>query len=82
MGDKTLTLFSAWVAAILNRRIGNDTTCVNVEIGEARYWLGSHPPGSGVTASSAEWKEAEPWYEELDAYNNGELCVPSRDALE
>jgi hypothetical protein len=80
--DKTLTLFPAWVAAILNRRIGNDTSCVNVEIGEARYWLDAHPPGSVVTASSAEWKEAEPWYETLDAYNNGELCVQSRDARE
>jgi hypothetical protein len=35
-----------------------------------------------VKASSSAWQAAEPLYVTLDAFNNGKLCMPSRDILE
>jgi hypothetical protein len=83
-GDKTYTLFKAVVAAKLNYVAGNtgECWCVGDSYWYARMWLLEHGVGSGVEASSKDWKEAEPWYLELDNYNNGRLCVPSRDAFE
>ena len=81
-GDKTYTLFRAVVAAKLNYHVGNtgDCWCVGEPYYYARMWLlEDHPVGSGVKASSKAWKQAEPWYLELDAYNNGLLCAPARD---
>jgi hypothetical protein len=92
-GDKTLTLFPALVAAKLNAMIENDTRCM-VEVGGeymsvwdviciADVWMAIHPPESGVKASSDDWQTcAEDLYLALDKYNNGELCVLSRDELE
>ena len=81
-GDKTYTLFRAAFAAKFN--VVNGCWCeeVNCPLSEALWWLvrpGGYPVGSGVKASSDAWKEAEPLYLELDAYNNGELCAPARD---
>ena len=100
-GDKTLTMFPAVVAAILNEEIGNSNECMVEVCGEelsirivrglAESWMRGHPPLSGVKASSDAWQECgdlpdlpagEAMYEALDDYNNGKLCVPSRDALE
>jgi hypothetical protein len=68
-GDKTYNMFNAVIAAWLNYLSG--ATGPGPVIVYAADWLGVHPPGSGVAASSAAWKEAEPWFLELDAYNNG-----------
>ena len=89
-GDKTYTLFRATIAAILNMYVGNDTSCLCLNegcdqflISFARSWLVDHPPGSGVLGRDAAWQIDGEWkYEILDAYNNGELCAPSRDAME
>jgi hypothetical protein len=89
-GDKTYTLFRALAAARLNQLAGNDTSCpvpggwtIQDLIWQANGWLIAHPPGSGVRGSSDAWQDFGEWkYEWLDAYNNGELCAPSRDALE
>jgi hypothetical protein len=89
-GDKTYTLFPATIAAILNYYAGNTVDCPVDSVGTigdiidaARGWLIAHPPGDGVEGSSVAWQEFGEWkYEWLDAYNNGELCAPSRDALE
>ena len=87
-GDKTYTLFRATVAAILNQYAGNDISCLYTKegwyiISLARQWLLDHAPGSGVRGSDPAWQEQGEWkYEILDAYNNGELCAPSRDAME
>ena len=79
--DKTYTMFQALVAAKLNVLIGNDFSCIGDTILDADAWMTSHPVGSDVTAGgkNSPWREGEPLYLELDAYNNGELCAPHRD---
>jgi hypothetical protein len=77
-GDKTLTMFPALVAAVLNVQIGNDPSCIAGTIAEAHIWMAENPPGSGVKARSEAWDEGEPLYWMLDRYNNGLLCAPDR----
>jgi hypothetical protein len=82
-GDKTFTMFPALVAAKLNILIGTDPSCIADVIADADAWMCLYGPvGSGVAGSSMAWELGEPLYEMLDAYNNGELCAPSRDSLE
>jgi hypothetical protein len=82
-------MFKALVAAKLNVMIGNRDCCIAGAIAEADAWMATYGPvGSGVKASSAAWQRGacpgggECLYLRLDAYNNGLLCAPSRDALE
>jgi hypothetical protein len=78
-GDKTLTMFPAVVAAKLNVAIGNEKSCIYESIlAPADAWMAAHKPGSSVKANSSDWQNAEYLYRMLDAYNNGELCAPSR----
>lgn len=81
-GDKTYTLFAALVAAKLNVLIGNCDCCIADTIAQADAWMAMYLLGSGVAGSSDAWKCGEPLYCELDAYNNGLLCAPSRDVVE
>jgi len=76
-GDKTYTLFRAAFAAKFNVINGCGCEEVYAPLGQARYWLEQEGQGvgDGVKASSGAWKEAEPWYWELDDYNNGKLCA-------
>jgi len=77
--DKTTTMFSSLVPAMLNRLIGNDTSCVNATIAAANAWMATYGPvGSGVAGGSAAWAAGEPLHQTLDAYNNGLLCAPHR----
>jgi hypothetical protein len=77
--DKTTTMFSSLVPAMLNVMIGNDGSCVDATIGQANAWMATHGPvGSGVLASSEAWALGEPLHRTLDAYNNGQLCAPKR----
>lgn len=78
-GDKTFTLFRAYVAAYLNAQIGNETGCVDGTIASAYAWLDQYEVGTKVKASSSAWKIGEPLYLTLDTYNNGYLCAPHRD---
>ena len=78
-GDKTYDLFKQLVAAKLNVLIGNDSSCIDATIAAADAWMGTHPPGSGVKASSSAWAVAGPLHQTLDDYNNGRLCAPHRD---
>jgi len=78
-GDKSYTLFRAYVAAYLNVLIGNDSSCIASTLTAAYNWLNTYEPGSNVKASSNAWKMGEPLYLRLDAYNNGFLCAPHRD---
>jgi hypothetical protein len=77
--DKTITLFSSLLAAKLNIEMGNPHGCIDVTIGTADTWMGTHLPGSGVMASSADWQEIADEHEALDDYNNGRLCAPHRN---
>jgi hypothetical protein len=77
--DKTTTMFSSLVPAMLNVLIGNDGSCVSATITAANAWMATYGPvGSGVAASSAAWTIGEPLHQTLDAYNNGLLCAPHR----
>jgi hypothetical protein len=78
-GDKTLTMFPALVSAKLNVLIGNEASCIQATIDQADAWMVEYPVQSGVKGKSPAWKDGEPLYETLDAYNNGELCAPHRD---
>ncbi len=77
-GDKTYDLFKQLVAAKLNVLIGNDSSCISATITAADSWMASHPVGSKVSARSSAWSTAGPLHDELDDYNNGELCAPHR----
>ena len=81
-GDKTYTMFDAWVAAKLNVLAGNPKDCIESTGPEANAWMYHHHVGSGVAGNSDAWKIGEPLYLTLDQYNNGLLCAPSRDSLE
>jgi hypothetical protein len=77
--DKTTTMFSSLVPAMLNVLIGNDGSCVNSTIAAANVWMGTYGPvGSNVAASSYAWTIGEPLHIQMDSYNNGLLCAPHR----
>jgi len=77
--DKTTTMFSSLVPAMLNVMVGNDESCVATTIAAANAWMATYGPvGSGVAASSDAWAEGEPLHSHLDNYNNGRLCAPHR----
>jgi hypothetical protein len=78
--DKTLTMFSSLVPAMLNVKVGNDGSCVASTIIAADEWMKKYGPvGSGVHAASFAWKVGEPLHRQMDNYNNGMLCAPHRD---
>jgi hypothetical protein len=78
--DKTYTMFSSLVPAMLNVQIGNDSSCVSEAIAAAQTWMASYGPvGNKVAASSYAWKVGEPLHRQMDNYNNGMLCAPHRD---
>jgi hypothetical protein len=77
--DKTTTMFSSLVSAMLNVLIKNDASCVSSTIALANDWMAMYGPvGSGVPASSAAWREGEWMHQQMDDYNNGRLCAPHR----
>jgi hypothetical protein len=76
--DKTSTMFSSLVPAMLNVLVGNDESCAATTIDAANAWMTAHPLGSNVAGSSAAWAEGEPLHRHLDEYNNGRLCAPHR----
>ena len=82
--DKRYTMFSSLVPAMLNVKIGNDSSCVSEAIAAAQNWMSTYGPigdplKGPVAASSYAWKVGEPTHRKLDNYNNGMLCAPHRD---
>ncbi len=78
--DKTTTMFSSLVSAMLNVMVGNDSSCVASTISAADHWMALYGPvGKGVHAASYAWKIGEPLHRLMDNYNNGMLCAPHRD---
>jgi hypothetical protein len=78
--DKTTTMFSSLVSAMLNVTIGNDDSCVSSTIVAANNWMAMYGPvGHGVAAASYAWKVGEPLHRLMDNYNNGMLCAPHRN---
>jgi hypothetical protein len=82
-GDKSLTMFRSLVSAKLNLLLGTDGSCIEDDVIAADNWMSLYgPAGKGVKANSAAWRQGEPLYNQLDAYNNGLLCAVSRDTLQ
>ena len=78
--DRTITMFSSLVPAMLNVRLGNDASCVQSTIDAANAWMAAYgPAGKGVAAASYAWKLGEPLHRLMDNYNNGMLCAPHRN---
>jgi hypothetical protein len=78
--DKTITMFSSLVPAMLNVLVGNEDSCVSSTIAAADSWMTTYgPAGKGVHAASQAWKVGEPLHRQMDNYNNGMLCAPHRD---
>jgi hypothetical protein len=78
--DRTITMFSSLVPAMLNVLIGNDDSCVASTIASANEWMATYgPAGSNVHAASFAWRVGEPLHRRLDNYNNGMLCAPHRE---
>jgi hypothetical protein len=78
--DRTITMFSSLVPAMLNVLIGNNDSCVASTITAANEWMTTYGPvGRGVHAASYAWKVGEPLHRQMDNYNNGMLCAPHRD---
>jgi hypothetical protein len=78
--DKTTTMFSSLVPAMLNVLVGNDGSCVKSTIDAANVWMAKYGPvGSNVAASSYAWSVGEPLHIQMDNYNNGQLCAPHRN---
>jgi uncharacterized repeat protein (TIGR01451 family) len=73
-GDKTYSLFKAFVAAKLNSMGCSDSSCVTDAMLQADAWMRTNPVGSAVTADSAAWKAIELVFMTLDDYDNGKLC--------
>ena len=73
-------MFDQLVSAMLNVAIGNPDDCIAQTIIDARAWMCDNlVSDSCVEGDSDEWSVGEPLKDMLDAYNNGELCVPHRD---
>jgi hypothetical protein len=78
--DKTTTMFSSLVPAMLNVMIGNDDSCVASTILAANDWMATYGPvGSDVRAATPAWAIGEPLHKLMDSYNNGGLCAPHRN---
>lgn len=92
-GDKYVTMFRAYAAALLNvRTTGCETDCITEDetfgpvptLYDASGWLMQWDGQGPIAASSEAWQAShgEGLYLRLDAYNNGFLCALSRDVVE
>ena len=78
--DKSKTMFRSLLSAKLNIANGSDVSCVADTLLAADQWMVTHGPvNSGVKANSIAWKEGGPLHEQLENYNNGELCAQERN---
>jgi hypothetical protein len=79
--DKTYSLFQQLVAAKLNVAAGNVHGCIDAALAAADNWMSIHHAGSNVRGSSQAWQSISGVHQQLDDYNNGRLCAPSRDVV-
>ena len=74
-GDKTFEMFFQLVAAKLNVFSGNDPSCIEATLLAADSWLVDNPLGSNVRGNSSAWRdEGSALHQELEDYNQGQLC--------
>jgi len=74
-GDKSIALAKQLIAAKLNVAAGNTSSCISGTISAADQWLINH---LGVASGQKQWDGGDVLHDDLDAYNNGELCAPPR----
>jgi hypothetical protein len=74
-GDKSIALAKQLIAAKLNVAAGNDSSCISGTISASDTWLINH---GGVASGQKQWDGGDVLHDDLDAYNNGELCAPPR----
>jgi hypothetical protein len=72
-GDKSITLFKAYVAVFLNQAAGCEVPCELLDcLDSAVTRLTNHPVGSNWRADTNTWQECgEPLYECLETSYNG-----------
>lgn len=75
-GDKTIAMAVQLIAAKLNVALGNDSSCIASTITAADAWLSIYGIGSGQKS----WAGGDVLHDDLDAYNNGQLCAPARSS--
>jgi len=84
--DMTYLMFSNLCAAILNIKMGNDSSEIMPYINQAQVWLYCYGLGNRVRANSYAWQIGDPYNvghlsgegikDKLDEYNNGRMNVP------
>lgn len=72
-GDKSISFAQQLIAAKLNVAAGNDSSCIAGTIAAADQWLINN---GGVGSGIKQWNGGDVLRDDLDAYNNGQLCVP------
>ncbi len=75
-GDKTISMAKQLIAAKLNVAFGNDDSCIAATMAASDLWLIDH---GGVGSGQRRWEDGDLLHDDLDAYNNGQLCAPHRD---
>ena len=71
-GDKSLSLAKQLIGTKLSLADGADASCIGAVTDAADLWLTEH---GGVGSSQKKWDGGDDLHDDLDAYNNGELCV-------
>lgn len=72
-GDKTISMAQQLIPAKLNVALGNVSSCIDDTIVAADNWLALH---GGIGSGQRSWDGGDIYHDNLDAYNNGELCAP------
>lgn len=75
-GDKTISMAKQLIGAKLNILAGNDSSCIDATIAASDTWISNH---GGVGSRQRQWNDGDLLHDDLDAYNNGQLCAPHRD---
>ena len=81
-GDKCDTMLRQIIAANLNIENGCKWDCIEDTLYYAEEWFVEYcvsGPGVHAGGKDSPWREGEPLYKKLDAYNNGRLCAPKAD---
>jgi hypothetical protein len=92
-GDVRLTMFAQLASTLLNLNTGSNDSCIADTIAAADAWWSAYGGravffcgtwklgGKEVPGGSPAWCIGAPLASNLDAYNNGKLCVPHCDSI-
>jgi hypothetical protein len=75
-GSKAIAMAKQLIAAMLNVANGTDSSCIADTITAADTWLTNN---GGVTGGQRSWNGGDIYHDDLDSYNNGEMCAPPRN---